>query len=114
MSRKRRSLKVIASRSPCRASPRCRNVNTFAWSLPTFHGEPASDSSLFQVLSAPMMGDHPRCCVRSGEPAGFTGPERSTDAHDNHGRLPRARLGAESGRGLLGHFDGSRLALEEI
>ncbi len=69
-------------------------IRSLAWQLPSFHAEPAGVSSLFQVLSALIMGDHPRCCVRSGEPAGFTALERRTDTHGNHDQLPGAGPGS--------------------
>ena len=70
-------------------------------------------ASLFRAVGPFIMGDHPKSCLELR-----IDPECAPD-----GRMkPMAKtsdylaldLGAESGRGLLGRFDGERLALEEV
>ena len=74
--------------------PLSGRVHALVWQLPTFHAEPAGAPSLFQVLSAPILGDHPRCCARSGESAGFTALEWRADTRGHYDQLPCAGPGS--------------------
>jgi len=69
-------------------------IHFLARLLLTFHAEPRATPSSFQIVSALIMGDHPRYCVRSGETAGFTALERGTETYGNHDQLPGAGPGS--------------------
>src|SRR5262249_2262912 len=79
-----------------------------------FHAEPADAACLFPVATALIMSEHSEArqgCWHRPSSALLMGEPRPMAMTTDYLALD---LGAESGRGLLGRFDGSQLALEEI